>query len=304
MRQRLQLAGKVALVTGAAQGIGVEMARQLYRRGAQVALVDRDGDRLTEATRTFGPGPEPLTITADVRDRAAMAAAIDRVVETLGRLDVVIANAGITPPPATVATVDLDDFDRVMAVNFTGALNTVHPALEQITRNRGHVVVVSSSAAYCPGIGGAAYMSSKAAAEQLGRTLRLELAPHGATGSVAYFGFVDTELARNTLDRDPLGARVGRLLPWPLNRRVTAEHAADVVIRGIERRAPRITTPRVWAGYSVLRGVINPLIDRMLIGNPEVHALLDALEQRTADSGPITSTSPTQRPAPARQHPE
>lgn len=300
MSGRLHLAGKVAVVTGAAQGIGLEMARGLHRRGARVVLVDRDADRLADAVRDLGPGNAPrrnsgplATVpplvdpphsvaahTADVRDRAGMSAVVERVIDEFGRLDLVIANAGVTPPPATVATTDLEDFDRVIDINLTGAVNTVRPALEEIVRNRGHVVVVSSSAAYCPGISGAAYMASKAASEQLGRALRVELAPRGATAAVAYFGLVDTELARNTLDRDPLGVRVGQLLPWPMNRRVSAEHAASVVIRGIERRAPRTTTPRLWGVYSVLRGMVNPLIDRMLVRDPEVHALVCDLERR------------------------
>lgn len=286
MKRGLNLNGKVALVTGAAQGIGLEMSRQLYGRGARVVLVDRDIDRLAEARRALAhPAPVDtlpsiLTVTADVTDRAAMQAAIHRAMEVFGRLDVVIANAGVTPPPSTISTLDPNIFDRVIDINLTGALNTVHPALAEIIRSQGHVVIVSSSAAYCPGIGGAAYMASKAASEQLGRALRLELAPHGATGAVAYFGFVDTELARETLDRDPFGARIGQLLPWPMNRRVSAKRAAAVVVRGIERRAPRTTAPAIWAVYSLLRGIANPLIDRALERNPAVHNLITDLENR------------------------
>ncbi len=288
------LRDSVAVVTGGAQGIGLELARRLVHGGAHVTLIDTDADRLESARvplardgMTAGPGTaDPVhVIVADVRDRRAMEDAVEETAARWGRVDLVVANAGVTPPPATLRTTDPAEFDRVIDINLTGALNTVLPALPDIIRTKGHVVVVSSSAAYCPGLGGAAYMASKAASEQLGRALRVELAPHGATASVAYFGFVDTGLARATLDDDPLGARVGDLLPWPMNRRVTPQHAAEVVVRGIRRRAPRTTTPRLWGVYSVLRGIVNPIIDGCLVRDGKVRELVIALEGRRTTAG-------------------
>ncbi|MEE2058570.1 short-chain dehydrogenase/reductase [Rhodococcus artemisiae] len=275
----LNLSGKVALVTGAAQGIGLAVARELLGRGARVVLVDRDEATVNAAAELLNPS-STLVAVADVTDRGAMAAVVARATEDFGPIDVVIANAGITPPPATIRTSDLAEFDRVMAVNLTGALNTIQPTLDGIVARGGHIVVVASAAAFSPGLGGSAYMSSKAAVEQVGRALRLELAHTPATVTVAYYGFVDTELARNTLDRDPLGARVGELLPWPMNRRVSAEHAAAVTVRAIERRAPRVVTPRLWGAYSVLRGLVNPVIDEWIVRNRRVHTLIGDLERR------------------------
>lgn len=279
MTRSLNLSGKVAIVTGAAQGIGLAMARELLGSGARVVLVDRDETTLKKAADTLDSS-ETFVAVADVTDRDAMAAVVTRAAEEFGPVDVVIANAGITPPPATIRTSDLAYFDRVMAVNLTGVLNTIHPALDGLVERGGHIVVVSSAAAFSPGLGGSAYMSSKAAVEQVGRALRLELAHTPATVTVAYYGFVDTELARNTLDRDPLGARVGELLPWPMNRRVSAEHAAAVTVRAIERRAPRVVTPRLWSAYSVLRGIVNPVIDEWIVRNRTVHTLIGDLERR------------------------
>ncbi|TCN49744.1 NADP-dependent 3-hydroxy acid dehydrogenase YdfG [Rhodococcus sp. SMB37] len=279
MTRSLNLAGRVALVTGAAQGIGLSMARELLGRGARVVLVDRDEITLKRAAETLDANATFVAV-ADVTDRDAMADVLARSSEDFGPIDVVVANAGITPLPATIRTSNLAEFDRVMAVNLTGALNTIHPTLDGIVERGGHIVVVSSAAAFSPGLGGSAYMASKAAVEQVGRALRLELAHTGATVTVAYYGFVDTELARNTLDRDPLGARVGELLPWPMNRRVSPERAAAVTVRAIERRAPRVVTPRLWAVYSALRGIVNPLIDEWIVRNRTVHTLVDDLERR------------------------
>lgn len=274
----LDVKGRVALVTGGADGIGWETARQLHARGASVAILDRDGAAAERAARTLGA--RSLALTADVTDRARMREAIDEVGDRFGGLDIVVANAGITPPPATIRTSDPADFDRVVAVNVTGVLNTVHPAIESLITRRGHIVVVASVAAFCPPIAGAAYMVSKAAVEQLGRGLKLELAPHGVTVTVAYFGVVETALARAAFDVDPLGAELDAMLPRPLRARITAEHAGGVLVRAITSRAPTAVAPRAWGVISRLRGLVNPSIDRRLARDERLHALLAALERR------------------------
>jgi NAD(P)-dependent dehydrogenase (short-subunit alcohol dehydrogenase family) len=271
---------KVVLITGAGRGIGLALADQLAARGARLALVDVNPETLAVAAKQLEGA---LVVSADVRDRAAMADAVERTIAHFGRVDVVVANAGVTPPPATLRTVDLDAFDRVIEINQGGVLNTVRPALEQIIANRGHVVVVSSCAAFSPGLGGASYMMSKAAVEQFGRALRLELAPHGATAGVAYFGVVDTALAHATLDDDPLGQRVGRLLPWPLSRRISTEQAAASLVDAIMNRSASTIAPAAWLPYSLLRGVLNVVIDCRLVGDKNVHALLRDVEKREAD---------------------
>lgn len=264
--------GKVALITGGGDGIGRALAVELDRRGARVAVVDVRPDA--------APPGGALALTADVRDRAAMAGAVRQVVEHFGRLDVVVANAGVTPSPGTLRTVDPDDFQRVLDVNVTGVFNTVRPALDEIVARRGHVVVVASCAAFTPGAGGAAYMISKAAAEQLGRALRLELAPHGASATTAYFGVVETQLARATLDDDPLGRALDARLPGPLRHRITAEQAAGTIADAIRRRAARTVAPAPWQAWALTRGVTDVVVDRYLAGDSQLHALLRELEAR------------------------
>lgn len=271
---------KVVLITGAGQGIGLALARRLHEQGAHVALVDLNEAGLKAAARALGD-TRVFTVTADVTDRAAMAEVVARVVDQHGRLDVVVANAGVTPPPATIRTMDLADYDRVIAINQTGVLNTVQPALDAVIAQQGHVVVVASCAAFSPGIGGVAYMSSKAAAEQIGRALKLELAPHGASAGVAYFGVVDTPLATATLDDDPLGRRLDELLGWPLNHRISAEDAAESIANGIADRAGATIAPARWLPYSLLRGVLNAGADRLLTRDRRVHDMIRELEART-----------------------
>ncbi|MGS2809122.1 short-chain dehydrogenase/reductase [Nocardia sp. MW-W600-9] len=277
-RRSYDVRGKVALITGAGQGIGLELARILYARGAFVVVVDIDeiGAKVTAGEL----GPRALAVTADVRDRAAMVAATRLAVDTFGHLDVVVANAGVTPKPATVRTMDPADFDRVMAINLDGCFNTVHPALDHIVAARGHVVVVSSCASFAPGMAGSPYMMSKAAVEQFGRALRVELAAAGASAGIAYFGVVETEMTHAMLDQDDLGRELDEMLPWPLNVRITASHAATVIADGIGRRAARTVAPSGWEPYALLRGAVNVVLDAQLAGSAKVKDLLDRVEQR------------------------
>lgn len=277
--RKLYVTGKVALVTGAADGIGFETARLLREKGALVAIVDRDEAAAQRAAKLLGE-THAIAIAADVTDRQAMKAAVDSTIAKFGRLDVIVANAGITPAPAPVRTIDLENFDRVIAVNLTGVLNTIHPAIEELIRQKGHIVLVASVAAFCPSMCGAAYGASKAGVEQLGRALKIELAQHGVSVTISYFGTVDTALTRNALDHDPEGARVNQLMPSFVRRRISGRQAADVIVESVTSRAEHSMAPMTWEMYSVLRGMVNPVLDRVLAGNPEMLSIISTLENR------------------------
>ncbi|MFE3542985.1 short-chain dehydrogenase/reductase [Nocardia sp. NPDC059177] len=278
-RRSYDVRNKTVLITGAGQGIGRELAEILYARGAFVVVVDVDA--VAAEAAAAGLGSRALAVGADVRDRAAMAAATELAVASFGHLDVVVANAGVTPKPATVRTMDPGDFDRVLAINLEGCFNTVHPALDHVIAASGHVVVISSCASFAPGMGGSPYMMSKAAVEQFGRALRVELAAAGASAGVAYFGVVDTEMTHAMFDRDDLGRELDELLPWPLNVRISAEQAATVIADGIARRAARTIAPAGWEPYALLRGAVNVVLDAQLAGSGKVKDLLERVEQRT-----------------------
>jgi NAD(P)-dependent dehydrogenase (short-subunit alcohol dehydrogenase family) len=150
--------------------------------------------------------------------------------------------------------------------------------LDHIVHNKGHVVVVASVAAFSPGAGGAPYMISKAGVAQLGRALRIELAPHGATAGVAYFGVVDTNMTHAALDESDLGREINNLLPWPLNRRISPEAAGETITRGILERAPETCAPAGWQQFKVLHGILNPILDRRLVSDSHLHRLLGRVE--------------------------
>jgi NAD(P)-dependent dehydrogenase (short-subunit alcohol dehydrogenase family) len=273
--------GRVALVTGAARGIGYETARLLHERGASVVVLDLDQGEAEEAARRIGE--RTLAIGADVTDANAMEAAVEAAVERFGGLDVVVANAGIAPPAATMRVVNVDAWERVVDVDLLGVWRTVRAGLPQVVRRGGHVVVVASVYAFMNGALASPYAVAKAGVEQLGRALRIELVPHGASASVAYFGFIDTDMVRDAF-ADPVAKRFEEQFPKFMSRRLPPSAAGEAIVKGIERRAPRIIAPRWWRAWSALRGILNPVFDRYLERDEEnIDILRDAdVEERAA----------------------
>lgn len=279
------LNGKVALVTGAARGIGFEAARQLHGRGASVAVLDLDAAQAREAAERIGP--RAFGIAADVTNEGAMLAAVAETVERFGGLDVAVANAGIAPPRATTARkVPPEEWRRVLDVNLIGAWHTARAALPQVSERGGQLVFIGSIYSFANGMLASSYAASKAGVEALGRALRAELAPLGASASVVYFGWVDTDLVRDSLDRRE-GGRGGRMLrdilPAILLRRISPELAGATIVRALEARAPRAFAPPIWRYLSALRGLLNPLLDRRMDRDADIAAIVHEAEGAVTD---------------------
>jgi NAD(P)-dependent dehydrogenase (short-subunit alcohol dehydrogenase family) len=285
---RFELNGKLALVTGGARGIGFATARALVARGASVAIVDLDQEACERAAGEIHDS-RTLGIAADVTDRGAMQRAVATIVERFGGLDVVVANAGIAPRIASFRAMAPESFERVLDVNLWGVCRTVDAALGEIVRREGHVVVISSIYAFTNGVGATPYAMSKAAVEQFGRALRVELVQHGASASVAYFGFVETEMVHRAIDGDQTAAEMLQTLPGPLRKRVGARAAGEAIVRGIERRRPRIFEPRRWAAMSALRGVVNPLGDMRMERDERTQELARQMDARGGEDQPTTA---------------
>ena len=285
---RYDLAGKVALVTGGARGIGFETSRALVRRGAFVLIADLD-QLAAEGAAAQLHDSRALGVAADVTDRGAVQRAVASAVERFGGLDVVVANAGIASRVATFRAMSTETFERVIEVDLMGVYRTVEAALPEIVRRGGHIVVVSSIYAFINGVGTVPYAMSKAAVEQLGRALRVELVQHGASASVAYFGFIDTEMVRRAIDGDALAGQMLHTFPAPLRKRLSADVAGEAIAQGIERRQARIIRPRRWTVISVLRGILNPLSDLQLERDATSQALLREVDSRAGEDQPTTA---------------
>lgn len=254
------LNGKVALVTGAARGIGFEAARQMQMRGASVALVDLDAAEAREAAERIGA--RAIGIAADVTDAGAMRAAVAETVERFGGLDVTVANAGIAPPTVTTTRmVPAEEWERVLEINLLGVWHTVRAALPQVVERRGQLVLVASVYSFANGMLSSSYATAKAGVEALGRSLRAELSPLGASVTLAYFGWVDTKLVQDAFAQRS-ASRLEQHAPGFVMKRIAPDVAAAALVRGAEQRAPRVFAPKWWGYVSALRGFLNPLLDR------------------------------------------
>ena len=287
------LNGKVALVTGAARGIGFETARIAHQRGASVTVIDLDEAAAAGAAERIGE--RTLALGADVTDADAMADAVERTVAEFGGLDVPVANAGVSPPAATMRVADPEAFERTIEIDLLGVWRTVRPALEQVTERRGHVVVVSSVYAWVNGAASAPYAISKAGVEAMGRALQSELAPHGAGATIAHFGFIDTVMVRHAFE-DPLAQEYEDSFPAWMRRRLTPAQAAKGIVDGIEKRAHRVILPRWWWAWFWLRGIVNPIMDRAMIRDERLLELLRRAdhEDRSTHRGGLDTTAGTE----------
>lgn len=285
------LQGKVALVTGSARGIGFETARKLSSKGASVALLDLDKAATEAAAAEIGP--DALAIAADVTDRKAMDKAVATVVKNFGGLDVVMANAGVAPPSTTMRTIDPDAFERTLEIDLFGVWRSVRPALPQIVERQGHVVVVSSIYAWANGTLNAPYAIAKAGVEAMGRALRAELSIHGASATVAHFGFINTRMVQDAFEDELVGANIDALFPKLLLRRLKPSYAAAAVVKGIENRSPRVIVPPWWKAWFWARGVANPILDAAMLKDERMTAMLRAADadERSALRGGLDRTA-------------
>jgi len=277
------LNGKVALVTGAARGIGFATARQLHARGASVAVVDLDPEQAREAAERVGP--RAIGIGADVTDMGAMQTAVAETVELFGGLDVAVANAGIAQSTvATIRGIGAEEWERVFEVDLLGVWRTVRAALPQVVERKGHIVVTGSVYSFANGVLNSPYAVAKAGVEALGRGLRAELAPLGASAGVAYFGWVDTKLVQDGFAR-PHSDRMQENLPRWLLKRIPPDEAGAAVVRGIEERAPRTFAPKWWRYISALRGILNPILDRRFDRDPTMFQTVREVETEADAQG-------------------
>jgi NAD(P)-dependent dehydrogenase (short-subunit alcohol dehydrogenase family) len=272
MAKRGQLRDRVVVVTGAANGIGLDTARGCVARGARVVMLDLDGDRVEKEAESIGAGAVPFACDVTARDDldAAVAATLDR----FGRIDVVIPNAGIGRPGALTAMAE-QDYRQVVAVNLDGAWNTVRATVPHLVATRGYLLMVASAYAFMNGVGMGAHPVTKAAVEAMGRSLRVELADRGVDVGIAYFGFVDTDLVRDAFAQPSTRALAGAF-PNFITRAVPVERASNAIVAGIERRAARVTAPAWIRPALALRSAL-ALGDGMLGRDRNVRRAVDLL---------------------------
>ena len=161
---------------------------------------------------------------------------------------------------------------------------TVRAVLPQIVERKGHIVVTGSVYSFANGVLNSPYAVAKAGVEALGRGLRAELMPLGASAGVAYYGWVDTRLVQDGFERKH-SDRLQKNAPAWLFKRITPDEAGAATVRGIEERAPRIFAPKWWRYVSALRGIVNPILDRRFDRDPQMFETIRAVEAEADEQG-------------------
>ncbi|HEY5834416.1 2,3-dihydro-2,3-dihydroxybenzoate dehydrogenase [Streptomyces sp.] len=240
--------GRIALVTGAAGGIGGAVARLLAERGVVVAAVDRDAGRLEQAVRQMtDKGLSVVAVPADVSDSRLVDQAVDDVEERLGPVSLLVNAAGVLRLGEVRGYSD-EDWRDTFAVNVNGVFHVSRAVVDRMVARRcGAMVTVSSNAASTPRAGMAAYAASKAATTMFTKSLGLEVARYGIRCNVVAPGSTDTAILhsmwrdesdrRATLEGRPEAYRVG----IPLGKLATPEDVAEAVVFLLSDNAGHIT---------------------------------------------------------------
>ncbi|MGX8261192.1 SDR family oxidoreductase [Streptomyces cellulosae] len=253
---RVSLEGKVVVVTGAARGVGELLARKLSARGATLALVGLEPDALKDVSaRLLGDSDHWY---ADVTDHEAMARVAEGVRERFGRVDVVVANAGVaTGGPLTES--DPDAWRRVIEVNLIGSAVTGRAFLPLLAESRGYLLQIASLAAITPAPMMTAYCASKSGVEAYAHALRAEVAHRGVKVGVGYLSWTDTDMVRGA-DQDDVMRELRQRLPWPANKTYPLGPAVDRLVAGIERRSAHVYGQAWLRGMQGIRGFLPALI--------------------------------------------
>ncbi len=236
---------QVVLITGASSGIGRGLALELTRRGAKLGLVARRAELLEEIISALDSAKQAnaLALPADVQDAQSMRQTAERLIAKFGRIDVLIANAGVgvTNPGAEF---DAAKLSAVINVNVIGAANSVAAVLpEMVARGSGQLVAISSLAAYRGLPKSAAYCASKAGVSAMFESLRLDLAPRGISVTIVHPGFIKT----------PLTAGRQARLPWLME----LDYAVNKIVGAIEKKKKSYAFP--WQLATIVRaGMIMP----------------------------------------------
>lgn len=189
----MELNGQVALVTGGSRGIGLEIARELARGGARLALLARDGGRAGAAAAEI-PGEGHRGFAGDVADSAAMNALVRAVEDEMGSLDILVNNAGLTRDNVLMRIRD-EDWDAVLDTNLRGAFNTIRAASRGMMKRRsGCIVNVTSVVGITGNKGQANYAASKAGLIGLTKSVAKELASRGVRANAVAPGYIETDM--------------------------------------------------------------------------------------------------------------
>lgn len=248
---------KVILITGASSGIGAALAEQLCAKGAKLALAARSADKLQQVADRC---PGAIAIPTDVTDPAASRRMVDLAVQHFGRLDVLVNNAGVSMFSPFEQIQDLAIFQKLIEVNYLGAVYTTYAALPHLKETSGLIVGVSSLAGKTGMPYRTGYSASKHAMQGFFDALRVELMDTGVDVSMISPGFVDTDIRQHSFGAD------GQLLghdPHVGKKQMSPEECAAIIVKAIASRKREVLMGTKGKLLMLGKLLMPGLVDRM-----------------------------------------
>ena len=256
-----QLPGRTVVITGAGGGLGSNLAKALHERGCNLALLDLDLPSVEELARELGGPDRAYAWCADVCDLKGMETAFTAAAAHFGRIDVVVANAGVELIQA-VADGDPIAFERLIDINLTGVWRTFRTAIPFVQKHRGYLLGVSSMAGFIHSPLQSGYTASKAGVWALSNSLRLEMRPQGVSVGTLHPTFFNTPMHEVML-KNPAGETL-----WDGHRRepfkmVARDDVVRAAVRAIEKRSSIVTVPKSNAVAALAPGLLRGVIGRI-----------------------------------------
>ena len=250
----MQLANKVALITGAGSGIGKAAALLLAKEGAKIAALGRSEDELIQAVNQIqDAGGEAMPVKADISQPAQMQQAVQQVINQWGRLDIVFANAGINGVWAPLEELEPEEWDKTININLKGTYLTVKYAVPYLKKQGGSVIITSSvnGTRIFSNTGATAYSCTKAAQVAFAKMVALELAKDRIRVNVICPGAIETNIDENTQQRDldkvrePVNYPQGSI-PLTEGKPGSSEQVAQLVLFLASDTSSHITGTEIW----------------------------------------------------------
>lgn len=257
---RYHLTGRTVLITGSTGGLGTALARAVRARGANLALLDLDADLARAQATDLGPVTVARGWAADVRDLDSLRAAVDAAAEHFGRIDVVVANAGVGSM-APLETLDPAAWERIVDINLNGVWRTFRAALPHVKMQRGYLLAVSSMAAFVHSPLNGPYVASKAGVWALCDATRLEVRHYGVGVGSVHPTFFKTPMM-DDVHADPAGNTLWGGNTSGLWKMIPLDTVVDSVVAGIGRRSDLIVPTLPNALAARIPGLIRPIVDR------------------------------------------
>ena len=251
----------VVIITGASKGIGAELARQMAARGAMLSLVARDRTALEQvAAQCVALGARAEVIVADVAVQDDCRRMVERTIASFGRIDTLVNNAGATMWARFADIADMAILERIMQVNYMGAVYCTHHALPHLLASRGRLVGIASLTALVGVPTRSGYAASKHAMRGFFDTLRIELADSGVTVTMIYPGFVSTGIRENATGPDGSPIRVSPVKEGDV---MGVDECARIALEAIAGRKREVVMTLRGKMAMFLKLVAPGLVDRI-----------------------------------------